>query len=152
MGTMFDFDISMVIVSDSGIGAAIADYGLSLVDLFYANDVGWNVRAMMGYVGGESSPLLAFASLLPPAIVVTAIPLVFARRLEDKDPDRLIATGVFLIACAYVVVMAYNRIQMGGHFLSDVCLGVLLTTCLLRLFFSAFLGPYVTGGESRVSE
>lgn len=174
--------------------------------------------------------------------MVTAIPLVFARRLEDRDPDRLIATGVFLIvcgicsqyandlhkplfsrprprylatlddpatefrawwqlapytdgpsdavgscpsnhmmlatlmlnlpiivsavnhrseapdrasiviACAYVVVMAYNRIQMGGHFLSDVCLGVLLTTCLLRLFFSAFLGPYVTDGESRVSE
>ena len=200
--------------------------------IFYANDAGWNVRAMMGYVGGESSPLLALVSLLPSIIVVSAVPLVFARRLEDKDPDRLIAVGVFLItcgicsqyandllkplfsrprprylvtlddpatefrpwwqmapyadgpsdavgscpsnhmmlatlmlnlpiivsvvkhrskavdqasiglACAYVAFMAYNRIQMGGHFLSDVCLGVLVTTCLLRLFSTAFFGPY----------
>ena len=51
------------------------------------------------------------------------------------------------IACVYVAIMAYNRIQMSAHFLSDVCLGVLATTCLLHLFFAAFLGPYVSDRE-----
>lgn len=136
MGSLFDYDVSMTLMSDSGLGAAIADYGLGLVDLFYAfagtclfvgfrqkgerydllskvalgigvsmplvfyaNDAGWNVRAMMGYVGGESSPLLALASLIPSAVVISAVPLVFAKRLEDKNPDVLIAAGVFIIAC-----------------------------------------------------
>lgn len=49
------------------------------------------------------------------------------------------------VACVYVTIIAHNRIQMGGHFLSDVCLGVLVTTCLLHLFFAAFLRPYMSG-------
>lgn len=264
----------MALMSVTDLGTAIADYGLSLVDLFYpfagtclfvglrqkgerydllskvtlgigismplifyTNDAGWNIRAMMGYVGGESSPLLALASLIPPTIVVSAVPLLFAKRLKDKNPDVLIAAGVYLIACGicaqyandllkplfsrprsrylvtlddptaefrawwqmalyadgpkdavgscqsnhmmlaalmfnlpvvasivdhrsraldwasvgitcvYVAIMANNRIQMSAHFLSDVCLGVLATTCLLHLFFAAFLGPYVSDQE-----
>ena len=130
VGTVFDFDISMALMSESYLGARIADYGLGLVDLFYAfagtclfvglrqkgehygllakvalgigmsmsiiffaNDAGWNVRAMMGYVGGESSPLLALASLIPTVVMVSAVPLVFAKRLEDKDPRQAHCDG-----------------------------------------------------------
>ncbi len=64
-----------------------------------------------------------------------------------RHRSKVVAWVGIGIACVYVAIMGYNRIQMGGHFLSDVCLGVLVTTGLIQLFYAAFLRPFELNRE-----
>lgn len=58
---------------------------------------GKNVRPLLGYTAGESSPLLSAASWLVWAAVYGWMPFVTVRLLDDSDPDKLIAVGAALI-------------------------------------------------------
>ncbi len=55
------------------------------------------------------------------------------RRSERKNR---IAFG---LACAFVLLYAYNRIHMTNHFLSDVCFGTLISYLIYAVISTAFL-------------
>lgn len=58
---------------------------------------GKHVRPLFGYVPGESSVLLSFASWALWAILYALVPLILIRLLDGSDPDKLILAGAALI-------------------------------------------------------
>ncbi len=66
--------------------------------VYYSNSYnGKNVRALVGYVAGESSPLLSVLSWLFWVVLYAWVPFVMVRLLDDKNPDKLIAVGAAIL-------------------------------------------------------
>lgn len=66
--------------------------------VYYSNSYnGKNVRALFGYVAGESSPLLSVASWLFWVVLYAWVPFVMVRILDDSNPDKLIAVGAAIL-------------------------------------------------------
>ena len=66
--------------------------------VYYSNSYnGKSVRALFGYIAGESSPLLSIASWLFWVALYSWVPLVMIRVLDDRNPDRLIAVGAAIL-------------------------------------------------------
>ena len=66
--------------------------------VYYSNSYnGKNVRALVGYVAGESSPLLSVLSWLFWVVLYAWVPFVMVRLLDDKSPDKLIAVGAAIL-------------------------------------------------------
>jgi len=66
--------------------------------VYYSNSYnGKSVRALFGYIAGESSPLLSIASWLFWVALYLWVPLVMIRVLDDRNPDRLIAVGAAIL-------------------------------------------------------
>lgn len=61
------------------------------------------------------------------ACVVFTLPM-----LTDAVKNRSMGKNIaaFCLACAFMLICAYNRIHMTNHFLSDVCFGTLITYLL----------------------
>lgn len=67
--------------------------------VYYSNSYsGKNVRALLGYTAGESSPLLSVLSWLFWAALYAWVPFVMVKLLDDTDPDKLIAVGAAILA------------------------------------------------------
>ncbi len=66
--------------------------------VYYSNSYnGKNVRALFGYVAGESSPLLSVLSWLFWAVLYAWVPFVMVRLLDDNNPNKLIAVGAAIL-------------------------------------------------------
>lgn len=66
--------------------------------VYYSNSYnGKAVRALLGYVAGESSGLLSVLSWLFWVVLYGWIPFVAVRVLDDGAPDRLIAVGAAIL-------------------------------------------------------
>lgn len=66
--------------------------------VYYSNSYnGKTVRALFGYVAGESSPALSVVSWLFWAVLYSWVPFVTIRLVDDKNPDRLIAVGAAIL-------------------------------------------------------
>jgi membrane-associated phospholipid phosphatase len=66
--------------------------------VYYSNSYnGKSVRALFGYVAGESSPMLSVASWLFWVVLYSWVPFVMIRVLDDSNPDRLIAVGAAIL-------------------------------------------------------
>ena len=66
--------------------------------VYYSNSYnGKAVRALFGYVAGESSPLLSVLSWLFWVVLYAWVPFVTVRLLDDTNPDRLIAVGAAIL-------------------------------------------------------
>lgn len=66
--------------------------------VYYSNSYnGKNVRALFGYVAGESSPVLSVASWLFWVVLYAWVPFVMVRVLYDGNPDKLIAVGAAIL-------------------------------------------------------
>ena len=66
--------------------------------VYYSNSYnGKSVRALFGYIAGESSPLLSIASWLFWVALYSWVPLVMIRVLDDRNPDRLLAVGAAIL-------------------------------------------------------
>ena len=66
--------------------------------VYYSNSYnGKAVRALFGYVAGESSPLLSVISWLFWVVLYAWVPLVTVRVLDDSNPDKLIAVGAAIL-------------------------------------------------------
>ena len=67
--------------------------------VYYSNSYsGKNVRALLGYTAGESSPLLSVLSWLFWAALYAWVPFVMVKLLDDTHPDKLIAVGAAILA------------------------------------------------------
>lgn len=70
--------------------------------VYYSNSYfGSKVRALFGYVPGESSPLLSVASWLFWAVIYSWVPFVVVRLADDADPDKLIAVGAAILVAGF---------------------------------------------------
>ena len=66
--------------------------------VYYSNSYnGKTVRALFGYVAGESSPVLSVLSWLFWVILYSWVPFVTLRLADDRNPDRLIAVGAAIL-------------------------------------------------------
>lgn len=67
--------------------------------------------------------------------------LFFLPQIMDcmKNRSRLKNGIAFGVVCAIVLLVAYNRISMTNHFLTDVCFGVLITFLIHAVVGTAFL-------------
>ena len=66
--------------------------------VYYSNSYnGKSVRALFGYIAGESSPLLSVVCWLFWVALYSWVPFVTMRLLDDRDPDKLIAVGAAIL-------------------------------------------------------
>ena len=66
--------------------------------VYYSNSYNVkNVRALLGYTAGESTPLLSVISWLFWVVLYAWVPLVMVRLLDDTNPDKLIAVGAAIL-------------------------------------------------------
>ena len=66
--------------------------------VYYSNSYnGKSVRALFGYIAGESSPTLSVVSWLFWVVLYSWVPFVMIRVLDDRNPDRLIAVGAAIL-------------------------------------------------------
>ena len=66
--------------------------------VYYSNSYnGKSVRALFGYIAGESSPMLSVVSWLFWVVLYSWVPFVMIRVLDDRNPDRLIAVGAAIL-------------------------------------------------------
>lgn len=66
--------------------------------VYYSNSYnGKSVRALFGYIAGESSPTLSVVSWLFWVVLYSWVPFVTIRVLDDRDPDRLITVGAAIL-------------------------------------------------------
>ena len=71
--------------------------------VYYSNSYnGKTVRALFGYVAGESDPLLSVLSWLFWAVLYAWVPFVTAKLLDDKDAAKLIAIGAAILVAGIV--------------------------------------------------
>lgn len=71
--------------------------------VYYSNNyMSKNIRASLGYVAGQSSPLLSMLAWLIWVLAYSWIPFVMKRLLDDSDPDRLIAVGAVILIAGIV--------------------------------------------------
>ena len=71
--------------------------------VYYSNSYnGKNVRALFGYVAGESDPLLSVLSWLFWAVLYAWVPFVTAKLLDDKAAAKLIAIGAAILVAGIV--------------------------------------------------
>lgn len=61
---------------------------------------GKHVRPLFGYIPGESSAFLSFASWALWATLYALVPLILIPCLDDTNPDKLIAVGAALIVAS----------------------------------------------------
>ena len=61
-----------------------------------------NIRTSLGYVPGESSPLLGVLPILIWVVAYSWIPFVLKKLLDDSDPDKLIAVGTVILIAGIV--------------------------------------------------
>ena len=66
--------------------------------VYYSNSYnGKSVRALFGYIAGESSPTLSVMSWLFWVALYSWVPFMMIRVLDDRNPDRLIAVGAAIL-------------------------------------------------------
>ena len=66
--------------------------------VYYSNSYnGKSVRALFGYIAGESSPTLSVLSWLFWVALYSWVPFVMIRVLDDRNPDKLIAIGAAIL-------------------------------------------------------
>ncbi|MBR3015888.1 MAG: phosphatase PAP2 family protein [Clostridia bacterium] len=71
--------------------------------VYYSNSYnGKSVRALFGYVAGESDPLLSVLSWLFWAVLYAWVPFVTAKLLDDRDAAKLIAIGAAILVAGIV--------------------------------------------------
>ena len=71
--------------------------------VYYSNNyMSKNIRASLGYVAGQSSPLLSMLAWLIWVLAYSWIPFVMKRLLDDSDPDRLLAVGAVILIAGIV--------------------------------------------------
>ena len=70
------------------------------------------------------------------AAMAFSLPMLTDVMKNRSGKKNLIA---FLLACAFVLLYAYNRIHMTNHFLSDVCFGTLITYLIFAFISTVFL-------------
>ena len=70
--------------------------------VYYSNSsFGKVIRALFGYVPGESSPLLSVASWFFWAVIYSWVPFAVIRLADDADPDKLIAIGAAILVAGF---------------------------------------------------
>lgn len=77
------------------------------------------------------------------ASMLFSLPMLTDLSKHRSEKKNLMA---FWLACAFVVLYAYNRIHMTNHFLSDVSFGTLITYLIFAVVSVAFLSA-VEGAE-----
>ena len=71
--------------------------------VYYSNSYnGKAVRALFGYIAGESSPALSVLSWLFWAVLYAWVPPVVVKLADDSDPDKLIAVGAAILVAGIV--------------------------------------------------
>ena len=66
--------------------------------VYYSNSYnGKTVRALFGYVAGESDPLLSVLSWLFWAVLYGWVPFAVIRLVDNSNPDKLIAVGAAIL-------------------------------------------------------
>jgi len=74
--------------------------------VYYSNSYnGSKVRALFGYAAGESSAILSILSYLFWVVLYLWIPFVCIRKLNDADPDKLIAVGSCILIAGVLLIM-----------------------------------------------
>ena len=80
--------------------------------VYYSNSYnGKNVRALFGYVAGESDPLLSVLSWLFWAVLYAWVPFVTAKLLDDKAAAKLIAIGAAILVAGIVA----DNVNLGSN-------------------------------------
>ena len=71
--------------------------------VYYSNNyMSKNIRTALGYVAGQSSPLLSLLAWLIWVLAYSWIPFVMKKLLDDSDPDKLIAVGAVILIAGIV--------------------------------------------------
>ena len=79
----------------------ILAFGWFMAVYFSNGYFGKNLRPMLGYTPGESSPLLSAASWLVWGLLYSWVPFVTLRCLDDSDSGRLILVGAALLTATF---------------------------------------------------
>ena len=88
---------------------------------------------MMPYIKDESNFRSWPSGHMTKATIMFTLPLITSVVKNRKEWFKYAA---YVFAVLWIIVMAYNRIHMNAHFLTDVCFGVLITYCLYALVYT----------------